>query len=80
MNRKTETVAEGSIDIAEVMLRIPHRYPFLLVDRAIEYKAHQSIIGIKSVTINEAFFQGHFPAIPPLRRWSPKPSPRVGLS
>ena len=64
MNRKTETIAEGSIDIAEVMLRIPHRYPFLLVDRAIEYKAHQSIIGIKSVTINEAFFQGHFPGYP----------------
>ncbi|HEX4180794.1 MAG TPA: 3-hydroxyacyl-ACP dehydratase FabZ [Caulobacteraceae bacterium] len=64
MNRKADEVVDGSIDIAEVMRRIPHRYPFLLVDRAIEYKAHQSIIGIKSVTINEGFFQGHFPGYP----------------
>jgi 3-hydroxyacyl-[acyl-carrier-protein] dehydratase len=64
MNRKADEVADGSIDIAEVMRRIPHRYPFLLVDRAIEYRPHQSIIGIKSVTINEGFFQGHFPGYP----------------
>jgi len=54
-------LAEVSIDIAEIMERIPHRYPFLLVDRAEEYRANESIVGIKCVTINEPFFQGHFP-------------------
>ncbi|MBT9473103.1 MAG: 3-hydroxyacyl-ACP dehydratase FabZ [Pseudomonadota bacterium] len=54
-------VAEPSIDIAEIMERIPHRYPFLLVDRAEEYRQNESIVGIKCVTINEPFFQGHFP-------------------
>jgi 3-hydroxyacyl-[acyl-carrier-protein] dehydratase len=43
---------------------IPHRYPFLLVDRVIEISADRSAIGIKNVTINEAFFQGHFPQNP----------------
>jgi len=52
------------IDISEVLARIPHRYPFLLVDRAEEYVAHKSIVGIKCVTVNEPFFQGHFPSYP----------------
>jgi 3-hydroxyacyl-[acyl-carrier-protein] dehydratase len=52
------------IDIEEVMRRIPHRPPFLLVDRAEDYRAHRSIVGIKSVTINEPFFVGHFPGRP----------------
>ena len=52
------------IDYAEVARRIPHRYPFLLVDRAEAYRPHQSIVGIKCVTINEPFFQGHFPGNP----------------
>jgi 3-hydroxyacyl-[acyl-carrier-protein] dehydratase len=58
--------AEGTtdIDIIEILARIPHRYPFLLVDRAEEYRAHQSIVGIKCVTANEPFFQGHFPGYP----------------
>ena len=65
MSDKAGEVAAGiSIDIAEVMRRIPHRYPFLLVDRAEDYHPHQSIVGIKCVTINEAVFQGHFPAWP----------------
>ena len=65
MNRKSDDLAAPvSIDIGEVMRRIPHRYPFLLVDRAEDYRAHQSIVGIKSVTINEPFFGGHFPAYP----------------
>jgi 3-hydroxyacyl-[acyl-carrier-protein] dehydratase len=65
MNRRMDPkTAASDIDVAEVMRRIPHRYPFLLVDRAEEYRAHQSIIGVKSVTINEAFFQGHFPEYP----------------
>ncbi len=56
--------AEGDIDITEVMARIPHRYPFLLVDRAEDYVANQSIVGVKCVTVNEPFFQGHFPNYP----------------
>lgn len=65
MNSKGEDLAATiSIDIGEVMRRIPHRYPFLLIDRAEDYRAHQSIIGIKSVTINEPFFAGHFPIYP----------------
>jgi 3-hydroxyacyl-[acyl-carrier-protein] dehydratase len=59
-----EAQAPVSIDIAEILQRIPHRYPFLLVDRAEDYRAHQSIVGIKCVTINEPFFQGHFPGNP----------------
>lgn len=53
-----------SIDYAEVLRRIPHRYPLLLVDRAEDYRPHERIIGIKNVTFNEPFFQGHFPNNP----------------
>jgi 3-hydroxyacyl-[acyl-carrier-protein] dehydratase len=63
MNRKADDPGED-IDFAEVARRIPHRYPFLLVDRAEDYRPHQSIVGIKCVTINEPFFQGHFPGNP----------------
>jgi 3-hydroxyacyl-[acyl-carrier-protein] dehydratase len=52
------------IDISEILARIPHRYPFLLIDRAEQYRPHQSIVGIKCVTVNEPFFQGHFPDYP----------------
>ena len=51
-------------DINAVMQMIPHRYPFLLVDRVVEIRAFQRAVGIKQVTINEWFFQGHFPADP----------------
>lgn len=54
----------GEIDITEILSRIPHRYPFLLIDRAEEYRANESIVGIKCVTVNEPFFQGHFPGYP----------------
>jgi len=63
MSRKAEDPGED-IDYAEVARRIPHRYPFLLVDRAEDYRPHQSIVGVKCVTINEPFFQGHFPGNP----------------
>ncbi len=53
-----------TIEIQEIMELLPHRYPFLLVDRVIEYEADRRIVGIKNVTINEPFFQGHFPGIP----------------
>lgn len=52
------------IDYAEVMRRLPHRYPFLLVDRAEDFIASTSITGIKNVTHNEPFFPGHFPGAP----------------
>jgi 3-hydroxyacyl-[acyl-carrier-protein] dehydratase len=65
MSRKAPTVEGPSeIDITEILNRIPHRYPFLLVDRCEEYRAHQSIVGVKCVTVNEPFFQGHFPGYP----------------
>jgi 3-hydroxyacyl-[acyl-carrier-protein] dehydratase len=54
----------SEIDITEILARIPHRYPFLLVDRAEDYKPNESIVGIKCVTFNEPFFQGHFPGYP----------------
>lgn len=53
-----------AIDYAEVLRRIPHRYPFLLVDRAEDYVESTSITGIKNVSFNEPFFQGHFPIDP----------------
>jgi 3-hydroxyacyl-[acyl-carrier-protein] dehydratase len=56
--------ATPRIEMAEILKRIPHRYPFLLIDRAEDYKPHQSITGIKCVTVNEPFFIGHFPGNP----------------
>ncbi|MET0337880.1 3-hydroxyacyl-ACP dehydratase FabZ [Caulobacter sp. 73W] len=64
MSKAAETEQSISIDISEILARIPHRYPFLLVDRAEDYKANQSIVGIKCVTMNEPFFMGHFPDNP----------------
>ena len=52
------------LDINEIKKIIPHRYPFLLVDKIIECDDDSQIVGIKSVTINEPFFQGHFPEFP----------------
>ncbi len=52
------------IEIGEILRRLPHRYPFLLIDRATDYVANKSIRGIKNVTINEPFFPGHFPGAP----------------
>ena len=48
----------------EILRRLPHRFPFLLVDRAEQYKAGESILGIKCVSAGEPFFQGHFPGNP----------------
>jgi len=53
-----------AVDIAEIMKLLPHRYPFLMVDRIIDIDGDDSAIGIKNVTVNEPFFQGHFPAFP----------------
>lgn len=49
------------LGIDEIMRTLPHRYPFLLVDRILEYEAGKRVVGLKNVTINEPFFQGHFP-------------------
>lgn len=63
----TEITAEApaiQADILEIMRRLPHRYPFLLVDRVLECHPGKSITALKNVTINEEFFQGHFPGNP----------------
>ena len=52
------------MDIKEIQRILPHRYPFLLVDRIIEIELGKKIVGIKNVSINEPFFQGHFPGYP----------------
>lgn len=52
------------MNIKELQELLPHRYPFLLVDRVIEIEPGTKIVGIKNVTVNEEFFQGHFPAQP----------------
>jgi beta-hydroxyacyl-ACP dehydratase FabZ len=52
------------IDVREIMQIMPHRYPFLLVDRIESLKEGEEIVGIKNVTINEPFFAGHFPGNP----------------
>ena len=52
------------IDISRVLQAIPHRYPFLMIDRVIDLMRNRSAVGIKNVSINEGFFQGHFPNHP----------------
>ena len=54
------------MDINEIQAIIPHRYPFLLIDRIVEIEPFKRIVAIKNVTINEPFFQGHFPGAPVL--------------
>ncbi len=51
-------------DIARIMKLLPHRYPFLMIDKIVDMDGDQSATGIKAVTINEPFFQGHFPQFP----------------
>jgi len=53
-----------TIDVNEIRKMLPHRYPFLLVDRVLELEPGQSITALKNVTVNEEFFQGHFPVKP----------------
>ncbi len=55
---------DTGLDIREVMRILPHRYPFLLIDRVIEVDGYRRAVGIKNVTINEPFFQGHWPGAP----------------
>ena len=63
----TETAARetlGTADIARVLELLPHRYPFLMIDRIIDIDADNSATGVKNVTFNEPYFQGHFPNFP----------------
>jgi 3-hydroxyacyl-[acyl-carrier-protein] dehydratase len=63
----SETDAAASktaLDIHDILKILPHRYPLLLIDRVLELKRKESIVAIKNVTINEPFFNGHFPGLP----------------
>lgn len=64
MNDATPQKQLASADVARVMKLLPHRYPFLLVDRIDEMDGDNSAVGLKNVTINEPFFPGHFPDFP----------------
>jgi len=64
----TDAVSAGTpievVDVARIMHAIPHRYPFLMIDRVVDVFPNRSAIGIKNVSVNESFFQGHFPGHP----------------
>jgi len=62
--RRLQTRGEPALDIRTIQKILPHRYPFLLVDRVIEVDGDRRAVGIKNVTMNEQFFQGHFPGTP----------------
>jgi 3-hydroxyacyl-[acyl-carrier-protein] dehydratase len=64
MDEATSNEQLGTADIARVLKLLPHRYPFLLVDRIYDMDRDESAVGVKCVTINEPFFQGHFPDHP----------------
>jgi UDP-3-O-[3-hydroxymyristoyl] N-acetylglucosamine deacetylase / 3-hydroxyacyl-[acyl-carrier-protein] dehydratase len=66
INRRIEKAERPAVifDIPRILSLLPHRYPFLLVDRVVEYTPGKSIVGLKNVTINEPYFQGHFPGTP----------------
>jgi 3-hydroxyacyl-[acyl-carrier-protein] dehydratase len=53
-----------TFDIQEILSFLPHRYPFLMIDRIVEFERQKRVVAIKNVTINEPFFQGHFPGAP----------------
>ncbi len=60
----SEFVIPENIDILEIMKVLPHRYPFVMVDRILSIEVGKQVVGLKNVTINEQFFQGHFPGKP----------------
>ena len=64
MNDRPASAAIGPLDIRRVMAALPHRYPMLLVDRVERIERDKSITAIKAVSVNEPFFQGHFPGRP----------------
>jgi UDP-3-O-[3-hydroxymyristoyl] N-acetylglucosamine deacetylase/3-hydroxyacyl-[acyl-carrier-protein] dehydratase len=64
MRDLTTSEASRIMDVEDIMKVLPHRYPFLLVDRILELEPGKRVVGVKNVTINEPFFQGHFPGHP----------------
>src|SRR2546422_7439945 len=60
----TEAPAKTTLDINDILRILPHRFPFLMIDRVIDITRKQRIVAIKNVTINEPFFAGHFPNLP----------------
>lgn len=56
--------AKTTLDINEIQQILPHRYPFLLIDRVVELERMKRIVAIKNITVNEPYFQGHFPGMP----------------
>ena len=62
--QRKDSVGTKTIDIMRIMEMIPHRYPFLMIDRVVELEVDRHAVGLKNVTINEQFFQGHFPRQP----------------
>jgi beta-hydroxyacyl-ACP dehydratase FabZ len=63
-NFQRRSVMETPLDIQHIMQYLPHRYPFILVDRILEIEPAKRVVGLKNVTMNEPFFQGHFPGTP----------------
>ena len=61
---ENEAPAKKTLDIGEILAILPHRYPFLLIDRVIDIVRKKRIVAIKNVTVNEPFFTGHFPNYP----------------
>jgi 3-hydroxyacyl-[acyl-carrier-protein] dehydratase len=59
-----ETAAPSTMDIHKVLSLLPHRYPFLLIDRVLDFKRNEYLVALKNVTFNEHFFAGHFPVRP----------------
>jgi 3-hydroxyacyl-[acyl-carrier-protein] dehydratase len=64
MDAEATTEPKTTLDITEIQRILPHRYPFLLIDRVVELRRRQRIVALKNVTVNEPFFQGHFPGFP----------------
>ena len=68
---------EHIVSIEEIIKILPHRFPFLLVDRVLETVPQKRIVAIKNVTINEPFFPGHFPGAPVMPRREPRGQPEA---
>jgi 3-hydroxyacyl-[acyl-carrier-protein] dehydratase len=64
MNDENPAATRLPVEVDRIMAMLPHRYPFLLVDRVVSFEPHKRLTAIKNVTINEPFFQGHFPGHP----------------
>jgi 3-hydroxyacyl-[acyl-carrier-protein] dehydratase len=61
---RAQSGVTAEIDIQRIMQMIPHRYPFLMIDRVVDVISGESAVGIKNVSVNESYFQGHFPQHP----------------